>query len=179
MKRATALFALLLAVTGLIAGHVSAADTAPAATERLQALDQQILNRLNTTRVAHGLRPLSLSHDLQRAAAVHSRSMLDGGFFEHNSPDGSPFVARLKRFYHVAGYSGWSVGENLLFSSAKIDAPAAIEAWLDSPAHRKNMLNTDWREVGIGSLRASAAGGTFGGEPAWVITMDFGTRSGS
>ena len=47
-----------------------------------------------------------------------------------------------------------------------------------SPAHRENMLTPEWREVGIGSLRARSAGGIFAGEATWVITMDFGARSG-
>ena len=70
-------------------------------------------------------------------------------------------------------------GENILYNTSDIDADhQAIQAWLDSPPHRENMLNPDWREVGIGSVHASTAGGTFGGEPTWVITMDFGTRTG-
>ena len=173
----TVLFALLFAVIGLVAGPASAADAAPAAAERLQALDHELLIRLNATRTAHGLRPLVLSDDLQSAAVAHSRSMLEGGFFAHDSKDGSPFVARVKGFYRAAGYDAWSVGENLLYNTAAMDASTAMKAWLESPAHRENMLAPAWREVGIGSLHASAAGGTFSGEPTWVITMDFGTRS--
>ena len=178
MKRATVLFALLLAATGLIASSASASHAAPAATERLQALDHELLIRLNATRTAHGLRPLALSDDLQSAAVAHSRSMLEDGFFAHDSKDGSPFVTRVRGFYHSVGYNAWSVGENLLYNTAEMDASTAIEAWLESPAHRENMLAPEWREVGIGSLHASAAGGTFSGEPTWVITMDFGARSG-
>ena len=59
-----------------------------------------------------------------------------------------------------------------------MDADEAIQAWLDSPPHRENMLDPTWREVGIGSLHAASAGGTFGGGPTWVITMDFGARTG-
>lgn len=179
MKRTTVFVALLLAVTGLIVGSASAADAAPAAALRLQELNDSILISLNATRTSHGLRPLALSGDLQRSAVAHSRSMIDGGFFEHESRDGSPFGARLKRFYRFAGYDTWSVGENLLFSTSEIDAATAIASWLGSPAHRDNMLDPTWREVGISALSASAAGGTFGGQPTWVITMDFGTRSRS
>jgi len=179
MKRSTVLVVLLLAVTGSIAGSTSAADAAPVTTARLQALNNDILIGLNATRSSHGLRPLVLSANLQRSAATHSRSMLDGGFFEHQSRDGSSFATRLKRFYRSAGYDTWSVGENLLYSTSEIDATSAIEAWLNSPAHRENMLNPTWREVGIGSLSASTAGGIFGGEATWLITVDFGTRSAS
>jgi uncharacterized protein YkwD len=178
-QRASILFVLLLAVTGAIAGPAAGGGGAPAATERLQALDHEILVRLNETRTAHGLRPLVLSGDLQGAAVTHSRAMLEGGFFAHESKDGSSFVARVKRHYSASGSTAWSAGENLLYSTDAVDAAAAIEAWLASPAHRKNMLTPEWREVGIGSVHAASAGGTFGGEPTWVITMDFGTRTGS
>lgn len=176
MIRIVTVCALLLAVTGVLAGSAAAA-TAPAATVRLQTLDDEILVRLNATRVSRGLRPLVLSSQLRDAAVAHSRSMLEGGFFAHESRDGSPFVARVKRYYRSSGYVSWSAGENLLYNTAGIDARTAIEAWLGSPPHRANLLAPGWREVGIGSLHARSAGGTFGGRPTWVVTMDFGTRA--
>jgi uncharacterized protein YkwD len=177
MKRASVLFAFLLAVTGLVAGSTAPAGASAATTVRLQALNNDILTSLNATRASRKLRPLVLSDDLQRAASAHSRSMLDNGFFEHESKDGSPFSVRVKRYYRPGGYDSWSAGENLLYSTSEIDASTAIKAWLNSPMHRANMLSPTWREVGIGAFYASAAGGTFGGEATWVITMDFGTRS--
>ena len=177
MIRILTFVALLLAVTGALAGS-AAAVAAPAATVRLQTLDDEILVRLNATRASRGLRPLVLSGQLRDAAVAHSRSMLEGGFFTHESRDGSPFAARVKRYYRSSGYSSWSAGENLLYNTARIDARTAIEAWLGSPPHRANLLAPGWREVGIGSLHARSAGGTFGGRPTWVVTMDFGTRAG-
>ena len=178
MKRAFLLLGLLLALSGAVAGTVRASDATPATTERLQALDGKILTRLNATRAAHGLRPLAVSDGLEDAAVAHSRDLIQAGVFQHDSPDGTPFAQRLKHFYSAAGYARWMAGENILYNTADIDADTAIQAWLDSPPHRDNMLNPDWREVGIGSVHASTAGGTFGGEPTWVITMDFGTRTG-
>ena len=169
---------LLLALSGAVGGTASAADATPASTERLQALDVQILARLNATRTAHGLRPLVVSGQLENAAVAHSRDLLQAGVFQHDSPDGTSFVQRLKRFYSPSGYSSWTAGENILYNTGDIDADTAIQAWLDSPPHRRNMLDPEWREVGIGSVHASTAGGTFGGGPAWVITMDFGARTG-
>jgi uncharacterized protein YkwD len=169
---------LLLALSGTIAGTAHASDATPATTERLKALDSQILTRLNATRAAHGLRPLVVSDALENAAVTHSRELIQAGVFQHDSPDGTSFVQRLKHFYSPSGYSSWTAGENLLYNTADIDAETAIRAWLDSPPHRENMLNPDWREVGIGSVHASTAGGTFGGASTWVITMDFGARTG-
>jgi len=178
MKRAILMLGLLLALSGAAASTASASDATPASTERLQALDAQILTRLNATRAAHGLRPLVVSGQLENAAVTHSRDLLQAGVFQHDSPDGTSFAQRLKRFYSPVGYSSWTAGENILYNTGDIDANGAIQAWLDSPPHRQNMLDPDWREVGIGSVHASTAGGTFGGGPAWVITMDFGVRLG-
>ncbi len=169
---------LLLALSAAVASTASASDATPASTERLQALDNQILARLNAKRAAHGLRPLVVSGQLETAAVAHSRDLLQAGVFQHDSPDGTSFVQRLKRFYSPSGYSSWTAGENILYNTGDIDADTAIQAWLDSPPHRQNMLDPGWREVGIGSVHASTAGGTFGGGPAWVITMDFGVRTG-
>ena len=179
MKRAFLLLGLLLALSGALASTVHASDAAPSTTERLQALDGQILTRLNAVRAAHGLRPLIVSDGLENAAVAHSRDLIQAGVFQHDSPDGTSFVQRLKHFYSPSGYSSWTAGENILYNTADIDAETAIEAWLDSPPHRENMLDPDWREVGIGSVHASSAGGTFGGEATWVITMDFGVRTGA
>jgi uncharacterized protein YkwD len=178
VKRVPAVLAVLLALAAGLAGQAAAADTAPAAIERAQALDQAILLQLNATRATHGLRPLVLSPALASAAASHSRSMLQGGFFAHESQDGSSFALRLKRFYRPAGYASWSAGENLLYDSGALDAPTAIQAWLASPEHRRNMLDPTWREVGVAAMHSASAGGTFGGDATWVVTMDFGVRTG-
>ena len=144
----------------------------------MQDLDSAILDGLNAVRSSHGLRPLVLSADLEHAAVAHSRAMLEGGFFDHVSPDGTTFAQRVKRYYSPAGYANWSAGENIVYSTAALDAATAVKAWMQSPPHRKNMLDPEWREVGIGSMHAASAGGAFGGEPTWVITMDFGARTG-
>ena len=155
MKRAFLLLGLLLALSGAVAGTVHASDATPATTERLQALDGQILTRLNAARAAHGLRPLAVSNELENAAVAHSRELIQAGVFQHDSPDGTSFVQRLKHFYSPSGYASWTAGENILYNTADIDADTAIQAWLDSPPHRENMLDPDWREVGIGSVHAS------------------------
>lgn len=177
MKRVTLLLGLVLALTCVLTGPASA-TAASAGSVRPQTLDQGILARLNAVRSSHGLRPLTVSGELRKAAVFHSHSMLERGFFAHESADGSPFDKRVKRYYRTAGYSAWSVGENLLYSTSAVNPESTIKAWLGSPPHRKNMLNPAWREVGIASLHAAAAGGLFGGRPTWVVTMDFGVRSG-
>ncbi len=173
MRRIALLFTILSAVSAV---GVSSSGAAPASTERLPAVETGILHRLNVVRTANGLRPLVVSGALQDAAVSHSRAMLLGGFFEHDSPDGTSFSTRLRKFYSPKGYDTWSVGENLLFASSVVTPAETIEAWMESPEHRDNMLTGRWRDVGIAALQATTAPGAFGGEQTFLVTMDFGTR---
>ena len=136
-----------------------------------------MLVELNAIRRAHGLAPLRLSRPLSAAADAHSRSMGTFGFFDHDSRDGSEFWKRVQRFYGADGYGTWSVGENLLWSSGHLSAAAALELWMESPGHRKNILTARWREIGLSALKVRAAPGVYGGRDVVIITTDFGVRS--
>jgi uncharacterized protein YkwD len=99
------------------------------------------------------------------------------GYFEHESRDGSEFWKRVKRFYRSGGYGTWSVGENLLWSTGRIDASRALKLWMASPGHRENILTARWREVGLSAVTVSGAPGVYGGRDVVIITTDFGVRS--
>ena len=162
---------LLLAI-----GSAAQAAAAPTSTRRVVGLERQLLNAINETRSARGLRPLGVSPGLRAAALGHSRAMLAGGFFAHESPDGLGFPDRLKRAYPPKPNGAWTVGENLYASSVEPAAAAAVAAWLASPPHRGILLSRQFEDVGIGVVRAPVAGGDFGNQPAWAITADFGAR---
>jgi uncharacterized protein YkwD len=99
------------------------------------------------------------------------------GFFAHDSRDGSEFWKRVRRFYGPDGYRTWSVGENLLWSSGRLNAAGALKLWMGSPGHRKNILTPRWREIGLSAVGVRAAPGVFGGRDVVIITTDFGVRS--
>ena len=102
--------------------------------------------------------------------------MVTNGFFAHESKGGAPFWKRLKLFYTPRS-NAWTVGENLaMFGGSPPSATAVVEAWLASPPHRANLLSSRFAEAGLGVLYDPAAGGVYGGEPTWVITLDVGTR---
>ena len=150
-------------------GHGSAGQTS------IQTLDAGVLVKLNAIRTTHGLVPLKLNAALSAAAARHSEEMLADGYFAHESHNGAPFWKRLTGYSGPTPY-GWSVGENLLWSSPGLDASAALRTWMASPEHRKNILRPTWREIGIAAVHANAAPGTYGGRPVTIITTDFGVR---
>ena len=155
---------------------VPATAAAPSGTRIEFALERSILAEVNAVRRSHGLPALRASRDLRRAAEGHSRAMARLGFFSHSSRDGTSFWKRIARSYTSAGYAHWAVGENLLWSTSGLDGPAAVRMWLDSPSHRRIMLGTRWREVGISAVHADAAPGAFGGRAVTVVTADFGIR---
>jgi uncharacterized protein YkwD len=120
-----------------------------------------LLQAVNQTRVAHGLRPLKVDTTLVRAARSHSTEMLRGNFFAHGD-----FHGRMVAF-HVAGPVA---GENLAWGNGPYASASAIIAeWLASPEHRANLLHAGWTRIGIGLAR-----GTFQGSGgATIVTADF------
>jgi uncharacterized protein YkwD len=168
--------AVLLGVLTVVA--TATADATPASAQREIGLEQGILREVNRVRSDRGLRPLVLARGLQAAATFQSKALLTQGVFEHDSAAGGAFGDRLRRFYPIGTARTWSVGENLLWSADGIDAPSAVKLWLDSPVHRKIMLDPNWREFGAGAVAAPSAPGIYASAGAVVVvTIDFGTRA--
>lgn len=177
--RVALVLALLVALASLALGAAGASAAGkPARTiAAADQLERLVLAELNSVRRAHGLKPLRRSAPLSAAADAHSLAMGRHGFFRHESQNGSAFWHRVKRFYGDRGYDSWSVGENLLWSTTGLDAAGALELWMASPGHRKNILTARWREIGLSAITVPAAPGVFGGRDVVIITTDFGVRS--
>ena len=183
MRRRPLLLCVLLVLLAVPAALAPASATAKASVgeQRNGTLEQGIQREVNRIRVAHGLRALTLSTPLQASAMFQTRDMLEHGYFDHDQPGGASFSDRLKRFYPLIGGSAWLVGENLLWSSDGITPAAAVKLWLSSPPHRRNLFDPMWREFGIGAFDTAAPIGAFteANGPVVVVTIDFGSRSGS
>jgi uncharacterized protein YkwD len=123
---------------------------------------------VNWARRKIGLPPLDLRSTLNRSSAWKAQDIARCKRFAH-SPCGGSWVARIR----AAGYAG-SVGENLYLAAGPWSAPrVAVDGWLNSPAHRANLLNPAWRSQGF----AAAPLGTFEGQPdtvVWVSQFDSG-----
>lgn len=171
VKRITVAIALVT-----VCGAVAVPTAAPAQHLALTSLESGLLGQLNEIRAQHGLVPLRLSARLTAAAAEHSDQMATDGFFEHDSADGTAFWKRIGHWYGAGGYSFWSVGENLLWSSPQVDPAGALKLWMDSPEHRANILTARWREIGVSALHLADAPGVYHGLEVTIITTDFGVR---
>lgn len=152
----------------------------PAASSTISAanvLETQVLGEINAVRRTRGLSALRLNAGLAAAAAAHSAAMARGGFFAHESADGSPFWKRVKSHYDSAGFARWSVGENLVWAAPELTPKQAVTMWMNSPPHRKNLLSPQWREIGLGGVHVLHAPGVFSGYDVTLLTADFGART--
>ena len=139
-------------------------------------MNHQILAAVNRFRSTHGLVPLRESAALDRSARQHSDEMGRRGYFGHSSADGTVFWRRIRQYYRAGGYPYWSVGENLLWASPSVSAARSLKMWIASPEHLRNLLTTQWRQIGISAVHVAAAPGIFHGLPVTIITTDFGVR---
>ncbi len=142
----------------------------------LTSLESGVLQQLNAIRVQHHLVPLKLNAELTDSAAAHTQEMEQDGYFAHNSADGTVFWKRIQQWYAQGASRYWSVGENLLWSAPYIGAPGALQLWMNSPEHRANILDPNWREIGISAIHVASAPGAYKGLEVTVITTDFGVR---
>lgn len=136
--------------------------------------EKRTLKLHNQTRAANGLAKLCVQPQLTKAARSHSKEMLDKGYFAHESFNGETVEARLVRFgYTFSGFSFWKYGENIYNGfGTSASADSAFAWWMNSAGHRANILDPDYREVGIG-VRT----GTFQGNAGTnMYTVDFGVR---
>lgn len=139
---------------------------APAAAQGGVGYDDEVFLRVNQVRQSAGLHPLARNRALDLAAQVHAEDMARNNFMSHRGSNGSSPAARIR----AAGYPWITWAENVAVGYA---TPAAVmNAWMNSPGHRRNLLSASVREIGIGVVRGSGTRwGTF-----WCQT--FGTRRG-
>ena len=171
-----AILAASVAALAALAGSADAPSSPTRPAVSVGSLSRDVLTQVNAVRTSHGLAPVRLSASLNAAAAQHSNEMARVGYFAHESANGAAFDKRLARFYPMGSSHYWSVGENLVWAAPDLSAEEALKLWMSSPPHRKNLLTSRWREIGISAVHADSAPGSYGGGPATIITTDFGVR---
>jgi uncharacterized protein YkwD len=176
--------ALLLAAVLLLAGPLSGAANASPCKRFGNDMPRSLSHRharmavrclLNRKRENHGLRRLGKSPRLKDAAQRHTNYMDNHSCFAHECSGEPSVLSRLKKVnYIVGGLRRWLYGENIAYGGSDFGTPKAIvRAWMHSPEHRHNILNPDFREIGIGFVRgippdSGSSGATF--------TTDLGMR---
>jgi hypothetical protein len=124
----------------------------------------EVIRLTNVQREANGLAPVTENTILDSAALAKGNDMIAKGYWAHFAPDGtSPWS-----FFLSFGYKYQYAGENLARDFS--DAPSAVNAWMNSPTHKENILNPHYKEVGIGVVEGSLAGAD-----TTIIVQFFGT----
>ena len=136
---------------GVGAGATCADQTLAPAPATLGALAAAQLCLLNGERADAGLPPLALNPKLSAAARAYAADLVAGQYFSHTGRDGSTIRTRLADAGYLPRNGGWAIGENLAWGTGALATPASImRAWMNSPGHRENVLNPEYREIGIG-----------------------------
>ena len=102
----------------------------------------ETFNLINQQRTNNGLSALKIDNEVQRVARIKAQDLVDNNYFDHNSPTyGTPFQM-LKSF----GITYKSAGENIAGNSSN---SAAVNAWMNSPGHKANILNSNYNYTGL------------------------------
>ncbi len=111
-------------------------------------MSQEFINRVvqltNVERQRAGLLPLRFNSRLAVAGQKHSVDMAMQDFFSHQSKDNSSPFDRIK----ATGYRYSRAAENIYAGGSTPED--AVKGWMNSPGHRQNILNPEYKEIGIG-----------------------------
>jgi len=125
---------------------------------------ERILELTNQERAKRGLQPLRLNQTLNQAAQLKAGDMFAFNYWSHTSPSGrDPWS-----FFKEAGYRYLYAGENL--ARDFMNSEAVVRAWMNSPAHRENILNGRYQEIGL-----AVVDGTLNGVETTLVVQLFGT----
>jgi len=124
-----------------------------------------LFNLVNETRQEKNISPLKEDPLLTLAAQMKAKDIIERQYFSHSDPQGSPPWEWLKK----AGYDFRIAGENLAIGF--LDSEEVFNAWENSYAHRENLMNPRFKEMGIGIAK-----GKFQDAETTVIVQFFGTK---
>jgi hypothetical protein len=122
-----------------------------------------LVDLTNGDRAANQIRGLTINQKLVEAAQMKADDMAARGYFAHIGPDGKDSW----HWFRETGYKFAYAGENLAVDFS--DSGDVERAWMNSPSHRKNLLDSNFTEIGI-----ATAAGFYQGRPTIFVAQMFG-----
>lgn len=107
-----------------------------------EGTEAQILDMTNILRAKYGVSELEPHQEASHVAFLHSEDMDQQNYFSHYSKNGDGLKERLQGVAYIRA------GENI--AAQYTDALDAMHGWLNSPGHRKALLDQDYTHIGIG-----------------------------
>lgn len=158
------LFLYLQIFIALTAGFYFVRVKAPQILGTVTFSADQVIALTNAKRAENGLGALTFNSQLAQAAAGKAQDMHVTNYWSHNSPTGkTPWS-----FISGAGYKYVYAGENLARDFD--DANSTVNAWMASPSHRSNILDKNFKEIGV-----AVTSGTLTGKEGILVVQMFGT----
>lgn len=124
---------------------------------------EEIIALTNRERKTAGLNSLTANQLLTQAAITKGKAILESQTFKHNINN-----KKFSAWIRDTGYNYSYVGENLAIDF--VTSQGVMEAWKNSPMHKKNLLSPYYQEIGI-----SAIDGKFQGQDTTVVVQIFGS----
>jgi uncharacterized protein YkwD len=161
-------------IAGVLATPCADTELIPTA-DNVPLLRASVLCLINRIRAEHGLDPLAVNQQLESAAEGHCAELISADYFAHVAPDGETPVDRIRRTGYIPGPSvGYVIGENLAWGTYSLSTPQSIvAAWVASPGHLANILESQYKETGIGIV-PSVPVSLGGGSPGASYAQEFG-----
>ncbi|MHB8241130.1 MAG: CAP domain-containing protein [Solirubrobacteraceae bacterium] len=134
-----------------------------------------VLCLVNRERAQNGVSPLLENQQLDAAAEDHSRELIADDYFAHIAPSGETPVDRIRATGYIPGPSdGYVIGENLAWGTYNLStAQSIVSAWIASPGHLANILESKYTETGIGIVSAVPSS-LANGAPGATYAQEFG-----
>lgn len=161
-----ALFVYLQILVVVSAGIYLIRLTSPAILGTATFGAQEIIELTNKKRIQNNLPPLSYNPLLEQAAKAKAANMFAENYWAHFAPSGkTPWF-----FITSAGYKYLFAGENLARDFS--DPATVVDAWMDSPSHKENILDKNFREIGV-----AVADGKLTGREGILVVQMFGASN--
>lgn len=159
-----ALFGYFQVFVITIVGFYIIAQKAPQILGTITFSAEQIIALTNAKRAENGVGQVTNNQLLANAAAAKAANMLSENYWAHNSPSGkTPWS-----FIAAAGYKYIYAGENLARDFG--DAQSVVNAWMNSPSHKSNLLDKNFKEIGV-----AVANGNLTGQEGILVVQMFGS----
>jgi len=118
--------------------------------------EERVAQLVNIEREKNGLQPLAFDSSISNVARAKSKDMADNNYFAHQSPTYGSAGDMLRNF--GINWSAW--GENI--ASGQKTPEIVVNAWMNSPGHRANILSSNFSKIGVGYVTNS------NGTPYWT-----------
>ena len=156
------LLIVIFIITGLQLGY-NGSGSGRVLGDKLDITISSLLDQTNQVRLLNGVKALRINNKLNQAAYLKAQDMFAKQYWSHNAPDGTEpwkWLGDVKYNYDEAG-------ENL--AKNFVSTNTVMTAWMNSPEHRDNILNSSYKDVGF-----AIVSGELSGTPTSLIVAFYG-----